>query len=488
MRVFFTASESMPFASTGGLGEVAYALPRALARSGVDAYRIMPYYRQIREAAFPVTPVGLEFDIPLGNESTRCDVLLHHAHDDVPTYFVRHAGFFDRAQLYSLPNSDYDDNFQRFILFQKAVVALIDHLNIRVDILHANDWQTGFLPLFLRYGIDGKGRVAREKCLYTIHNLAYQGCFPGHQFSLTNLPGDPCFGPDCAEYYGSVNSMKAGLVTADWVSTVSRNYARQVMTQEYGNGLDGVLRGVRDHFSGIPNGIDTESWNPLTDKYLEKPFSADSPGNKQNCRKALQHRLDLKSDTSAPVFAMVSRLDVQKGFKLIGSVLPFLMESEAQLVILGTGSDYYQQMCRQWQASYPEQIRTVIGFDVELAHQIYGGADMMLMPSLFEPCGLNQMQALRYGTIPIVHATGGLADTIHDVTADPDKGNGYTFAPADPDAFRDALERALAGYRDKGFWGRLQSRALRQDFSWDRTAKPYIDLYHQMLTDPVSRP
>lgn len=482
MKVLFASSECMPFASTGGLGEVAGALPRALAGKGFEVFRVMPYYRQIREGQFPVISVGMNCSIPLGRDiKADCEVVMHHSSDDVPTYFICNDEFFDRPHLYSLPNSDYDDNFKRFIFFQKAVTALIDHLKIRVDIVHCNDWQTGFIPLMLRYGLKGEGRLSREKTFFTIHNLAYQGCFPAHQFSLTNLPSEQCFHPGCSEYYGSINSLKAALLTADWVTTVSRNYAGQVLTPEYGNGLDGVLRDISERFSGILNGIDSETWDPARDGYLAHNYSAENISGKRICTESLRKELGLQMDTDGPLCGMVTRLDVQKGLKLLEKILPYLMENGMQLVILGTGTEYYHKMCMQWQDKYPEQVRVVLNFDLKLSHQIYGGCDILLMPSLFEPCGLNQMQALRYGTIPVVHATGGLADTIVDATKEPDRGNGYTFKPADADAFRDAMARALEGYRDKSFWNELISRAMHEDHSWEQAVEPYIELYRRLL-------
>lgn len=478
MRVLFVASEIAPFAATGGLAEVARALPPALAAHGVDVIRVMPMYRHVMESGRPLQDTGIRLRIPVGLSTWTAEVWV--CDDPAPsTYFIRRDEYFDRSQLYGLPDRDYDDNAERFVFFQKAVVALSDALQLAPDIVHGHDWQCGLLPLFFRYGIQGMGRGAVPKTVFTIHNLAYQGIFPGSAFSITHLPF-ACFSVSTMEFYGDVNSMKAGITTADLVTTVSPTYAQEIQTPELGCGLDGVLREHASKLLGIVHGVDYAEWDPAHDAHLPARYDATRLRSKAICRQALAREMGLKLEKGQPLLGMVSRLAEQKGLDILCDAVPELMGWGARMVVLGTGQRVYHERCEEFAKRYPEQFAFRCGYDVPLSHRIEAGADIFLMPSRFEPCGLNQLYSLRYGTIPVVHATGGLKDTIRDVDEHPE-GNGFVFADYSMQGLLSAVRRALKAYQDRPRWVALMKRAMAEDHSWEAAAAAYIAAYERLL-------
>jgi len=478
MRILFATSECSPYASTGGLADVAKALPEALLAVGVDIVRVMPYYRHVAESDLEAEDTGMHFNIPLGTKTVQVDIMVSLG-TSPKTYFVRRDEYFDRSELYSLPHRDYDDNFERFTLFQKAIVELIDTLKWKPDIVHCNDWQTALIPLFLEHGLRGHGRELSEKTLFTIHNLAYQGLSPASMFPLLNLPGI-CFSTNMLEFYGQINCMKGALLSVDAINTVSQSYAQEIQTISDGCGLEGVLQSVSGRLSGILNGVDYSSWNPANDKYLIKCYDFDSIANKASCRKDLGDVMGLELTPTRPIVAMVTRLAEQKGLDILAEAMPAIMELNLSFVLLGSGSEHYHNLCRKWALQWPDRFSVRLEYNPELAHKIEGGGDIFLMPSRFEPCGLNQLYSLRYGTIPVVHATGGLKDTIHDADANL-TGNGFVFDDYSAAGLISCLRRALTAYSDQERWSTLIQRAMAEDFSWSHAAKSYLRTYEGLL-------
>lgn len=480
MKVVFASSEIAPYASTGGLGEVCRSLPAALRRLGCAVWRTMPMHRRVMEDGYAVEDTGLRLRIPVGFRVHPAEVW-RDREAEVDTYFIRRDEYFDRREIYALPERDYADNFERFVFFQKSVVALIDALDLKPDLVHGNDWVCGLIPLFLRHGNNGAGRQARERAVFTLHNLAYQGLFPSSEFPLTNLPYS-CFSIPCMEFFGNINCLKAGLTTSALSTTVSRSYAREIRTREMGYGLDGVLTQMGDRMVGIQNGVDYSVWNPSTDRYLPARYDADSLEGKRSCRAALLARIGVaEASPGTAVIGMITRLVAQKGMDILAEAMPAIMEKDLVFVLLGSGQEEYHRLCREWQSRWPRRFQATIGYDQPLAHLIQGGADMLLMPSRYEPCGLSQLYAMRYGTIPLVHAVGGLNDSVTEVAPDGSSGNGFRFESYRAEEMLGALSKALLLFADRATWRIIQRRIMAEDHSWDRSAAEYRDLYASVL-------
>ena len=481
MKIVFVASEINPFASTGGLADVTGSLPRALGREpGVEICRIMPLYHQVAERGFQPRDTGVRIEVPVGFRTYPAEIWV----SDTPaprTYFIRRDEFFDRTYLYGTPEKDYDDNFERFVFFQKAAVALLDALEIKADIVHCNDWQTGLLPLFLRHGIRGTGRAGHERTVFTIHNLAFQGLFPGSAYGITNLPF-LYFHLDGLEFYGKVNCMKAGITSADCVTTVSRTYAREIQTEPVGCGLHGLLAKLDGKLVGLQNGVDFEEWNPSTDAQIAAEFDARNPGGKQACRESLARLMGLALKPGRPILGMITRLTDQKGLGLMAEAMPEIMQRDVAFVVLGLGQQNYHDACREWGRQWPDRFAVKLDFDQPMARRIIAGSDLMFMPSQFEPSGLNQLYAMRYGAIPLVHDVGGLADTVEQVSADGSTGTGFKFTGFKPDALLTSLDQSLAMFQRPADWRKLMTRAMEKDFSWNRTAHEYISVYQELLS------
>lgn len=479
MKIAFVSSEISPYASTGGLGDVSGALPTALAARGHEVHRFMPMYRSVLESDLPVANANIQLNIPVGYYSFTADIW-QLVDGSVTTWLIRRDEFFDRRFLYALPEREYEDNFSRYTFFQKAVVAVMDALNLEVDIVHCNDWQAGLMPLFLKHGIQGMGRSGHERTVFTIHNLAYQGVFPDTDFGLTNLPFS-CYNVDCLEFYGHVNCMKAGLTTADAITTVSPSYAEEILTEEQGCGLEGILHQRPADIQGILNGVEYGAWDPGTDPHIAANYTLESPEGKALCKESLIRTMGLDTDLDTPLAGMVTRMVDQKGLDLLAKALPRIMEeTPLSIAMLGSGQKEYQDLCLSWMKQWPGRFSAKIGFDTALAHQIEAGADLYFMPSHYEPCGLNQLYSLRYGTIPIVHAVGGLADTIEEAASDGTSGTGFRFDEYEPEAFNQAVTKALSLYGKKG-WASLIQTAMSQSFSWDEPASQYGFLYGKLL-------
>lgn len=479
MHVVMLAAEVHPYAKTGGLGDVLAALPRALAATGTAVTVCLPAYRGALAAAPDAEPV-LALHAPLGSRMEPATIL-RIPDASVPTVLVRADRFFDREGLYGDASGLYGDNAERYAFFCRAALEWLRTLRPPPDVLHVHDWHSALAPAFLRATATLYPELAALRTVLTIHNLAYQGRFPGHDWHWLNLDAR-YFVPDFLEFWGDINYLKAGIVFADAVTTVSPRYAREIETLELGEGLDGVLRARHDRVRGILNGVDYTVWSPAIDRHLPARYGPLSLGEKARCKAALQAELELAPRAGAPLLAVVTRLVEQKGIDLLLAVLPELMRTaEVQLAVLGSGVERYESALRRLAAELSGAAAVRIGFDDPLAHRMMGGADVFLMPSRYEPCGLSQLYALRYGAVPVVHAVGGLDDTVAEWEPASSTGTGFKFTPYTAPALHAAVGRALAARRDPAGWRRLQLNGMTQDFSWERAAREYTRLYAELL-------
>jgi starch synthase len=482
-RVGFCTSETVPFAKTGGLADVAGALPRALADVGCDVRVILPAYGSIDREAFGFRPIG-EAGVLVGGK--RAPVQFFETTlpgTALPVYLVANSPCFDRPGLYGEGGRDYPDNLERFAVFCRGTQALLRHLQWSPQVLHCQDWQTALLPVWLRTEPRDQG-LAETGTLFTVHNLAYQGLFPREQLPLTGL-GSDLFTPSGIEFYGKINLLKGGLVFADLLSTVSEQYAREIQTEEFGCGLEGVLRERAGALVGILNGVDYTAWDPATDRHIAANYVPDHIAGKAVCKADLQSAVGLVPNPKAPLIGMITRLADQKGLDLVSAVIEPVLKMGAQFTLLGTGDAVYHTRFREVGDRYRGRAAVTLGFDEGLAHRIEAAADIFLMPSRYEPSGLNQLYSLRYGTVPVVRKTGGLADTIEDATPDAlarGVANGFVFEEYAPPALLDAITRALAAFRTPEVWRRIQDVGMRQDFSWGRSAARYVAAYRRVVT------
>lgn len=487
MKILYATAEVSPIAKTGGLGDVSGSLPKALAKLGHDVVVFMPYYRQARDwfAAHDVTleQVVPPTEIRWGNwaaESTVLQTVLPES--DVPLYLIANESLFHRPQIYSLRSDGVDDGAERFAFFCRAVIHAAETLGFAPDIVHAHDWHTALLPVYLQSGLRANPPFRAARSVFTIHNLNYQGIAPAAAFSALGLHSR-YFAPDALEHFGEINLMKGGILFADQVTTVSPTYAREIQTREHGAGLDGLLRSLSFRLHGVLNGIDTEEWDPASDALIPAHFEAGKLNGKALSKRALLREAGLRYQARMPLLSFVSRLVDQKGLDLLLPVLESLLAAGARAVILGSGDARYEEALRQIAARNPDACRVWIGFDNALAHRIYAGADILLVPSLYEPCGLNQMYALRYGTLPVVRLTGGLADTVipFDGT-NGDRANGFGFQLAAAEPLRAATWISMLNYREPRLWKELQEHAMTADFSWNRSATEYERIYRGALS------
>ncbi len=465
MKVLFAAAEAYPLAKVGGLGDVAGSLPKALRALGHDVRVALPRYGMIKVTA---EDLG-SFPAPIGGHNERAH-LKTSAIDGVPVYLVDKPELYDRPKVYG-----YEDDGKRFAFFSKALLDLLPAADFWPDVLHCNDWHTALAPAFLRTTYAADGRYRSIRTVYTIHNLQPQGHFGKELFDWTGLPAE-AWDPDGVEFYGKLNFMKAGIVYADLVNTVSPTYAREIQQPEYGYGLDGLLRSRASKLSGILNGIDVDVWDPARDAGIARRYSKSAAEKKAVNKRALQEEANLRVDGKTPLLGMVSRITEQKGFDILIPALPRILDLGAQVVILGTGEKQYEGPLTVV-SGRENGLVTYLKYDERLAHRIYAGSDFFLMPSKFEPCGLGQMISLRYGTVPIVRSTGGLADTVVDLTLDPERGNGFVFTEYTAAALEDATRRAIEVYRQRKGWQALQRRAMAADLSWTSSARRYTEWY-----------
>lgn len=477
MRIVMASSEMTPFAKTGGLADVLGALPHALARRGHEVSVFLPLYGSLDASNAEFL---LQDGVALGPRHATFSVYRLSRDAGVTVYAIRKEEFFDRAGLYGTPERDFEDNAERFILFSKAVVQAILALRLEPEVVHAHDWQTAFIPLQLKIYHDHHA-LPRVPTVFTIHNMAYQGIFDAWHFGDTNLPGH-YFSHDALEFYGRLNLMKAGIGYSDAVTTVSPRYAQEIQTPEFGHQLDGLLKSRHGAVHGILNGVDYSIWNPESDPHLPAHFSVAEPDAKKLCQRELLAALRIMESDKASVLGMVTRFATQKGLDLLIPIFADILARGVRLAVLGSGEPGYEHAFRALEASYPGRVGLRIGFDEKLAHLIYAGSDFLLMPSLYEPCGLSQLYAMRYGTIPIVRATGGLDDTVQAWDAATRTGTGFKFVPAESSALLGAVDDALRAIAKPETFAALRENAMIADFSWERSAGAYETLYEGIQT------
>lgn len=485
LRILLVASEATPFAKTGGLADVASGLSRALGSLGHDVTLVVPRYR----SASVTGDAPLRLAVEMGGRRYDTAFYEEPLGPGARAVLVDHPPLFDREHLYGIGSHDYPDNPRRFGLLAQAALQYASARGFAPDVVHANDWQTGLLPVYLRTQYSDHPTLGQAATVFTVHNVAYQGLCPSTWLPELGL-GWELFDVDALEYWLHISFLKGGILFADVVTTVSEGYANELLTPKFAFGFEGVFRKRREHFFGVLNGIDAEVWDPARDPFLPKRYTADDLSGKTEAKRKLLESYGLPVDQTMlerPLIAMISRMVDQKGLDLIAEAAEDLTGLDASFVILGTGEARYEDMWRDLARRHPDRIGVRIGFDEPLAHLIEAGADLFMMPSRFEPCGLNQMYSLRYGTLPVVRATGGLADTVVNYAPGSDDGQGFTFREASGRALVDAVQRAISVYRQAPEdWKRMQRSGMLRDFSWQASARAYTALYRLAQRDRLS--
>ncbi len=479
MNILFAASEMAPFCKTGGLADVIGSLPPVLAALGHTVHVILPGYASIPREKYRFREECETFQLPVG-PVTKPVGISSATWKGVNVHLLENEEYYDRPFLYGDENGDYADNGPRFVCYCRGVLEAARCMGFQPDIIHAHDWQAGLIPAYLRTIYTDDPFYRRTSSLFTIHNLGYQGIFPPWVFSLSGVPESE-FHWQRMEFYGNVSFLKSGIVYADAVSTVSGTYAREITTEPLGFGLQGVLNQRRNVLNGIPNGIDMEDWDPSTDMVLPARYNAHDLQGKATCREVLLEKVGITARAEVPVFGIVSRLDIQKGFDILEEAMEELAGLDLRLIVLGTGAREHNEAMQQFAQRHADRVRLLLKFDTAAARLIYSGSDAFLMPSRYEPCGLGQMIAMRYGTLPVVHSTGGLADTVFDLDSDPVQGNGFAFTEYSAAALVDAVRRAIQAFGEPGRprWHAAVNRGMHEDFSWKRSAEEYVRLYQR---------
>jgi len=476
--------EIVPLAKTGGLADMAASLAVALEELGSRVSLIMPAYRQVFRQNFELQDTGIRISVSIGGRTENAQVLATAIGKRIPVYLVREDRYFDRQYLYGTADGDYPDNAERFAFFSRAALEVLGEID-PADVLHAHDWQAALAITFLKTQPERYPGLAAIRTALTVHNVGYQGLFPFHEWGLLGLD-DNLFSAEGLEFHGKIGLLKGGILFADAVTTVSPTYAQEIRSAEHGFGLEGVFERRSGDLIGILNGADYGVWNPAADPFLAQSYTPADLSGKRTCKSDLQRTFGLPQEPGTPLLGIVSRLVSQKGFDLLESVLEELFRRDLQLVLLGRGDNRYQELFTAAARRYPRKMGVRIAFEDALAHKIEAGADMFLMPSLYEPSGLNQLYSLKYGTIPIVRATGGLKDSVEEVDPIAGKGNGFTFQAYDGTALLEAVDRALAAFQKKSCWTTLMNNAMTADHSWSRSAREYLRLYKKLLG--VDRP
>jgi starch synthase len=477
MRIAFVASEGVPFSKTGGLADVVGAVPRALAALGHQVSLYLPRYRQTKLTE-PATVVR-SITIPFDDKYRFASVVTGGTQGGVRFYFVEYAPFFDRDALYGTPAGDYPDNAERFALFSRAVIEASKILGVP-HVFHCHDWQSALVPILLRTVYAEDPALREAATVFTIHNMGYQGLFPPDTLPLLMLPWD-LFTMSKMEFFGQVNFLKGALTYSDYITTVSRKYSQEIQTAEYGFGLEGVLHDRASTVSGILNGVDYDEWSPQTDKFTLAKYSPQDLSGKAKCKQDLLAAFGMPAvDSKLPVIGIVSRFAAQKGFDLISQIADRLAREEMIVVALGAGDKPYEEMFLRLNKQFPHKIAVKVAYDNAIAHKIEAGADMFLMPSRYEPCGLNQIYSLKYGTVPIVRATGGLDDTIEPWDARTGKGTGFKFTEYNGESLLLTIKQALQAYSDQTSWQVLMRNGMNKDFSWNASAREYGKIYDRV--------
>lgn len=476
LRILIVASEGVPYVKTGGLADVIGALPRALRRLGHDVRVVLPRYKSIDTARWHLRTVVSDLPVPINQSTELVNVLEAPPGQDVPFYFIDSEHYFQREKLYG-----YNDDGERFILFCRAALEFVRTIEWAPDVVHCHDWHTAIIPNWTKTVYRDDAYLGKAASVYTIHNLAYQGIFGYRILEVAGVAEEGFLYPEVPELANVVDLMGRGVLFADAVNTVSPRYAREILTPEFGERLDPVLRERKDRLYGILNGIDTLEFDPAADTHIASHYDAFSLDDRPANKRALQEQTRLPVNERVPLLGIISRLTDQKGFDLLDQIAVPLIEQGVQLVVSGTGDQHYHSMFQRLAARYPQQVSVNLTFNVEMSQRIYAGSDMLLMPSRFEPCGLTQMLAMRYGSIPVVHRTGGLADTVKEFDSVTNDGNGFSFVRYDPFHLFAAIVRAIEVYKFPHIWQDLMQRAMLADYSWDASAEQYVALYRRAL-------
>jgi starch synthase len=481
MNILLASSEVHPYSKTGGLADMVGSLGKTLVRCGQRVGVVTPLYQGIRERFPQIQPAGAPFDLALGLRQTRAEVWTLEPEPNLTIYFIDQPEFYQRAGLYQKDGVDYPDNAERFLFLAKAVAHLALHLDWKPDVVHLNDWQVAFAALFLYEQRRLAASDTGPRTCMTIHNLAYQGVFPASQYALTNLPWE-YFIADGVEFYGQMNCLKAGLRYGDILTTVSPRYAQEITTEEFGCGLDGLLRQRQESLVGILNGADYEEWDPAKDPHLKYPYSVEELGGKAENKADLQAEFGLPINRDIPLFGSIGRMVEQKGIDIMLGALEEMLNANIQFVQIGTGTTVFQRAFQDLVRRFSNRASVRVGFDEGVSHRIEAGCDFFLMPSRFEPCGLNQMYSLRYGTVPVVRGTGGLHDTVIDPREDLKRANGIKFHEYSGQTLAKAMRKALALYETPELLKRFRLNAMTVDFSWSRTAAQFLQLYEAVIS------
>lgn len=479
VNILYLSSEAVPFAKTGGLGDVSGVLPRVMAQSARVSLMLPDYMTGNIKMAQAVTVD--RFSLAIGTQTFPATIKKVMVTPYFSVYFVANEHFFGRQGLYGDSAGDYADNFIRFLFFQKAALEYVRRNDLLFDIIHCNDWQTAMVPLYVKTGPQPE-LFRKVKTVFSIHNLGYQGIFPAASFTEAGLPAY-LFSPEYLEFYGNLNCMKAGIIFSDRLVTVSPTYAREIVSAEKGFGLDGLLTKFSAKLSGILNGVDYSLWDPGNDPFIEYRYSARSLQGKKKNKQALFSELGITGDSASPLLIMISRISAQKGVDLLPELLPELLGEKIHFIFLGVGDLSWSEKLKDLAARFPQRMTFLNCFDEKLAHRLEAAADILFMPSAYEPCGLNQIYSLRYGTIPIVRATGGLEDSVQEFNPETLQGTGFKFAGVDTNGIMAVIRQALRLFADRGLWRKIQENGMEMDFSWERVVPEYLSLYKKMLLE-----
>jgi len=479
MRILFASSEVVPFAKAGGLADVSHHLPKALAKLGHEVHVVTPMYREAGECGKIITDTGHTLLVPISFRTEEARLYRSDISESVVVHLIRKDDLYDREGLYGNEYGDYEDNAERFIFFSRAVLELCKELGIQPDVIHCNDWQTGLTPLYMKSLYREVPQIEKAGSLFSIHNLGNQGIFWSLDMHLTGL-GWEYFNMEALEFYGNMNLTKAGIVFADRISTVSHAYAKEILTPEFGFGLDGVLLSRKDHLSAVMNGVDYNRWDPSLDRHIAANFGIDNLEPKQLCKQDLLSAYQMDTDLSLPLVALISRLVGRKGFDLLAGIFDDLIDMGFRFVIMGKGEDRYHSFLKEMAGRHPGKVGLSISYDYSMAHRIEAGADLFLNPSLYEPCGLDHLYGMRYGTVPVVRATGGLSETVKEYNPETGQGTGFRFYDYSPQALLDSLRKAMNYFGNEEHWMRLVRNAMREEFPWEKSAKAYVDIYESI--------
>ncbi len=475
IKILLVSSEVAPLVKTGGLADVAGELPNALKKPCCDIRIALPFYSKIPKDKFNINPLNKKITISIGKGQEEINLFETSIFNNIPVYLIDHNEFFSRKELYKSDECDYPDNDKRFILLSKAVLEMLPYIDFIPDIIHCNDWQTGLIPLYLKNFYPYK-----TKSVFTIHNLAYQGLFPVDTLESAGL-GQEYYNINSLEFYGKISFLKAGIIYSDIITTVSPKYAEEIQTKEFGCGLEGLLLAKKNNIVGIINGIDYNVWNPISDKIIKKQYDEKDLKGKKICKTDLQKNLNLPEKDDIPIIGMVTRLADQKGLDIFVKIFEKIMTLDLQFVLLGTGEKKYHEIFEKYASIYSKKASINLGFNSVLAEKIYAGSDMFLMPSYFEPCGLGQLISMKFGTIPIVRDVGGLHDTVipysKNINSKKITSTGFIFDKYSEDALLSCIVQALTVYKDQNIWEKLMQNAMKKNFSWQASAKKYLEIY-----------